>query len=79
LVQIHTKGYEAPIWYTDFLNNLFNLSSIILSLIKIEDNHQYKETGHVYAIVRTSPRATHVVRTGDLVPASTMLVTTPVA
>jgi len=32
-------------------------------------------TDHVYAIVRTRPRATHVVRAGDLAPAGTMLVT----
>jgi len=41
----------------------------MLSSIKIKD------TAHVYAIVRTSPRETHVVRAGDLVPAGTMLVT----
>jgi len=43
--------------------------------IKIKDIHQCRDTKHVYAIVRTSPRATHVVRVGDLVPAGTMLVT----
>jgi len=43
--------------------------------IKIKDIHQCQDTKHVYAIVRTSPRATHVVRVGDLVPAGTMLVT----
>jgi len=41
----------------------------MLSLIKVNDTDQ------VYAIVRTSPRAAHVVRAGDLVPAGTMLVT----
>ena len=34
---------------------------------------------HLYAIVRTSPRATHVVHAGDLVPAGTRLVTRRVA
>jgi len=47
----------------------------MLSLIKIKDIHQCEDTDHVYAIVRTGPRATHVVRVGDLVPAGTMLVT----
>ena len=43
--------------------------------IKIKDIHQCEDIDHVYAIVRTGPRATHVVRVGDLVPAGTMLVT----
>jgi len=47
----------------------------MLSLIKIDNIHQCEDTDHVYAIVRTSPRATHVVRAGDLAPAGTMLVT----
>ena len=46
-----------------------------MSSIKIKDIHQCQDTKHVYAIVRTSPRATHVVRAGDLVPAGTMMVT----
>ena len=41
----------------------------MLSLINIKDIHQCEDIGHVYAIVRISPRATHVVRAGDLVPA----------
>jgi len=32
-------------------------------------------TDHVYAIVSTSPRTTHVIHAGDLVPAGTVLVT----
>jgi len=44
-------------------------------LIKIKDIHQCEDANHVYAIVRTGPRATYVVRAGDLVPAGTMLVT----
>jgi len=47
----------------------------VLSLIKIKDFHQCEDTDHVCAIVRTGPRATHVVRAGHLAPASTMLVT----
>jgi len=48
----------------------------MLSLIKIEDIHQCEDPDHVYAIVWTSPRATHVVQACDLMPAGTMLVTT---
>ena len=44
-------------------------------LNKIKYIHQSGDTDHVYAIVRTGPRATNVVRAGDLVPAGTMLVT----
>ena len=45
----------------------------MLSLINIEDIYQCEDTDPVYAIVR-SPRSTHVVRVGDLVPAGTILV-----
>jgi len=41
-------------------------------LIKIKDIHQCEDTD---AIVRTGPRATYVVRAGDLVPEGTMLMT----
>jgi len=51
------------------------LSSITLSLTKIKVIHQYEDPDNVYDIVRTDPRAIHVVHMGDLVPASTMLVT----
>jgi len=47
----------------------------MLSLIKIKDIHQREDTDRVYAIIRTGPRATHMVRTGHLAPAGTMLVT----
>jgi len=47
----------------------------MLSLIKIKDIHQCEDTDHVYVIFRTSPRETHIVRAGNLVPAYTMLVT----
>jgi len=50
----------------------------MLSLIKIKDIHQCEDTAHVYAIVRTGPRATHIVRAGDLVSAGTMLVTSDI-
>jgi len=45
----------------------------MLSII-IKDIHPCQDIEHVYAIVRTGPRATHVLRAGDLVPAGTMLV-----
>jgi len=44
-------------------------------IIKIKYIYQCEDTDHVYAVVRTGLWATHVVRTGDLVPAGTMLVT----
>ena len=44
-------------------------------IIKIKDIYQCEDTDHVYAVVRTGPWATHMVHTGDLVPAGTMLVT----
>ena len=44
-------------------------------LIKIKDTYQCEDTDRVYAIMRTGPWATHVVRMVDLVPAVTMLVT----
>jgi len=46
-----------------------------LSLIKIKDIHQCKDTDHIYTIVRTGPQATHMVRVGNLAPVVTMLVT----
>jgi len=42
--------------------------------MKIKDIYQCEDTDHVYAVVRTGACATHMVRTGDLVPAGTMLV-----
>jgi len=47
----------------------------MLSLIKIKDIHQYEDTDYVSVIFRTGPRATHMVRAGDLVPGGTTLVT----
>jgi len=46
----------------------------MLSLIKIKDICQCEDADHVYVIFRTSPWVTHMARTGDLVPAYTMLV-----
>ena len=53
---------------------MLNLPSIMLS-IKFKDIHQCEDSDHVYAVVRTSPWATNVIRTGELAPAGTMLVT----
>jgi len=44
-------------------------------IIQIKNIYQCEGTDRVYAIVRTGPWATHLVRTGDLVPVGTMLVT----
>jgi len=46
------------------------MSSLIT---KIKDIYKCEDTDHVYAVVRTGPLATHMVRTGDLVPIGTML------
>ena len=44
-------------------------------IIKIKYIYQCEDTDRVYAVVRKGLWATHVVRTSDLVPAGTMLVT----
>jgi len=44
-------------------------------IIKIKHIYQCEDADRVYAVFRTSLWATHVVRTGDLVPTGTMLVT----
>jgi len=41
--------------------------------IKIKDIHRCEDTDHVYAVVRTRPQATQVVRVDDLVHGVTML------
>ena len=71
LAQIHAKGCQ-------FATHTFEIKTWLIclqSLTKIKDIHQCKDTDHVYAVVRTRPWATHVVRAGDLAPAGTMLVT----
>jgi len=49
----------------------------LLSLTKIKDIHQCEDSDHFDAIVRRRPQATHEARVGDLVLASSMLVTGP--
>jgi len=44
-------------------------------IIKIKDIYQCEDIDHVSAVIRTGPWATQMVRTGDLVPTGTMLVT----
>jgi len=61
---------RATSWYR-FMRRA---TSFMLSLI-IKNIHQCEDTDHVYVIFRTSPRATHMVRAGDLVPVGTTLVT----
>ena len=43
---------------------MLNLSSIMLPLTNIKDLHQCEDIDHVNAIVRTRPRATHMVHAG---------------
>ena len=60
---------------------LTKIWSICLNYVIINANsiiNQCENTDHVHAIIRTSPRATHMVRAGDLVPAGTVLVTAAV-
>jgi len=63
LVQIHAKGYKFDT-QTSEIKICRNCLHMMLSLIiKIEGIHHCKETDHIYAIVRTGSRATHVVHT----------------
>jgi len=73
LLQIHAKGYQSGTHTSEI-----KFASFVFNYVIINENkyiHQCEDTDHVYSVVRTSPRATHVVRAGDLVPTSTMLVT----
>jgi len=71
LVQIHAKGYQF-----DAHTSAIKTGSICLQFFIInKDIHQCEDTDYVYVIVRTSPRATNEVRSGDLVLTGTMLVT----
>ena len=75
-MQIHAKGCQFNV-QTFQIKTCAIYLHIMLSLItvKIKDIYQCEDTDRVYASVRTGPWATHEVRTGDLVPAGTMLVT----
>jgi len=75
LVQIHAKGYQFNTQTFQIKTCTICLHIMLSLIIKIKDIYQCEDTDRVYAIVRTGPWATHVVRTGDLVPAGTMLVT----
>jgi len=56
------------------MKDLLNLSLFMLLLIKFNDINLHEGTYHVADIFRTGPRATHMVRAGNVVPAGTMLV-----
>ena len=73
LVQIYAKGYQSGTHTSEIKFAQFVFNDVFINENKYI--HQYEDTDHVYAIVRTSPRATHVVCAGDLVPADNMLVT----
>ena len=75
MVQIHAKGYQFNTQTFQIKICSICLRIMLSLLIKIKDIYQREDTDHVYAIVKTGPLATHVVRAGDLVPAGTMLVT----
>jgi len=62
---IHTSEITH---FDQFIFNVFVIN-------KTNHIHLCEDTDHVDTIIRTDPRATHVVATGDLVPAGTMLVT----
>jgi len=72
LVQIQAKGYQLNIQTFKIKICLHIMLSLI---IKIKYIYQCEDTDRVCAVVSTGPWAAHVVRTGDLVPADTMLVT----
>jgi len=44
-------------------------------ILNFKDIYQCEDNDRVYAIIKAGLSATHVVHTGDLVPAGTMLVT----
>jgi len=75
LVQIHAKGYQFNIQSFQIKICTICLYVMLPLMIKIKYIYQCADTDRVYAVVRTVLYATHVVRTGDLVPRGTMLVT----
>jgi len=75
LVQIHAKGYQFDTQTFETKVCTICLHIVLSLIIKIKDIYQCEDTDHVYAVVRTGLWATHMVRTADLVPARTMLVT----
>jgi len=75
LVQIHAKGCQFDTHTSEIKICTIYLHIMLSLIIKTKDIRQCEDTDHVHAVVRTGPWATHMVRTGDLVPAGTMLVT----
>jgi len=74
LVQIQAKGYQFDTQTFEIKLCTICLDIISSLITKIKDIYQCEDTDHVYAIVRTGPLATHMVRTGDLVTIGTTLV-----
>jgi len=75
LVQIHAKGYQFNIQTFQIKICTICVYIMLPLIIKIKHIYQCEDADRVYAVFRTSLWATHVVRTGDLVPTDTMLVT----
>ena len=73
LVQIHAKGYQFDTQTFEIKICTICFHILLSFILKIKDIYQCEDTDHVYAVVRTGPRATQMVRTGDLVPAGIML------
>ena len=69
-VQIHAKGYQFNIQTFQIKICLICLHIMLPLIIKIKYIYQCEDTDHVYAVVRTDLRATHVVRAGDLLLAA---------
>jgi len=63
--------WATSLLHTSEIKILLNLPSIILVLTFVN----CEDTDHANFIFRPGPRATHVVRAGDLVPAGATLVT----
>ena len=61
-----------PVWYTHFWIKFVQFVPMMLSLMQIKYIHQCENTDHVYAIVRTSPLATHMVRAGTVLVTPTV-------
>jgi len=73
LVQVHAKDYQFDTHSSEI--NICPICLQLLCIIIFEDIHQCEDTDHVYVIFRTRPWVTHMVRSGDQVPACTTLVT----
>ena len=75
LVQSHVKGCQSKTQTFQIKIWAICLHIMLSTIMKIEDIYQGEDTDRVYANVRTGPWATHVVRSGHLLPTGAMLVT----